>query len=110
MARPPMLLTKADIKALPARYSTENTPIEDKIIPVKFFNAFGTGRWYIIEMDHEDKDTLFCYVTGLSDDELGYVSLAELASLRKYGAPAIERDRHWDRKTTLGQVMRYEVV
>lgn len=87
-----LLLTKEILKSLPPRYSEENIPIEDKILRVKFFNAFGPGYWYGSEYDPVEK-VFFGFVTGLYEDEWGYFSLEELETLQKFGCPMIERDK-----------------
>lgn len=52
----------------------------DPIIHCKLFHAFGSGTWYLTEYD--GKDVAFGYVTGLFENEWGYVSIAELEALR----------------------------
>ncbi|EJX08692.1 hypothetical protein EVA_03196, partial [gut metagenome] len=44
--------------------------------------ALGGGRWFILEGEKEDNDTiLFGIVIGLLEDEYGYISLNELSSI-----------------------------
>lgn len=67
----------------------------DPVPVLKLFNPVGPGTWLITEMD-VDGDRLF----GLCDldmglPELGYVSLAEITSLRLPFGLAIERDLHF---------------
>lgn len=70
---------------------------------LKLFNPVGSQTWYITEFD--GKDTMFGYVTGMGENELGYVSLKEMQGLQLMGgAMGIERDIHWDNRTTLGDV------
>jgi len=98
------LLTKENIKALPALYATDGKGPEEKKIPVKFFNPCGRGTWYAIEYDGED--TFFGYVELVPGcAELGYFSLSELASVRLPFGLGIERDLHWNPKTTLADVL-----
>lgn len=92
MGRTVKLLTKAILAKLPPLYATEATPLLDKVAVVKFFNPVGAGTWYGIEFDAADGDTFFGFVTGLGDDELGYFSLAELASIKLRFGMGIERD------------------
>ena len=74
-------------------YSQE--PVEDKLVVMKLFNAFGSGTWYLTEYDPDDEQA-FGYVTGLGGDECGYISIRELAKLYLRGTrvPVIEIDRH----------------
>ncbi|MEZ5819249.1 MAG: DUF2958 domain-containing protein [Xanthobacteraceae bacterium] len=63
---------------------------------VKLFTPDGAATWLISEADPDDADRLFglCDL-GLGFPELGYVSLAELSSVRgRLGLP-VERDRHF---------------
>ena len=97
---PQMLITKAIARRLPALYATEN--IKDPVVHLKLFNAFGGGTWLITEYDPK-QDLAFGFTAGLGgqgDDDLGYISIAELRKLRKWGAPRIERDR-WFRPAPL---------
>lgn len=44
--------------------------------------AIGSARWYILEGEREDNDTImFGIVIGLLEDEYGYVSLKELSEI-----------------------------
>jgi hypothetical protein len=59
----------------------------DNSLVVKLFTSEGTATWLISELDPDDPDRLFglCDL-GLGSPELGYVSLAELKTIR--GPPA----------------------
>ena len=98
------LLTKADLKRLPPLYSQSEKDPKDVLVPVKFFNPGGAGSWFATEFDPVER-SFFGYVTGLQVDELGYFSLDELQSFRGRFGLGIERDRSWDYKTTLEEVM-----
>jgi hypothetical protein len=100
------LLTKEIQKKLPALYATENTPTEEKIAVVKFFNPTGAGTWYGVEFDGED--TFFGYVEsplGPDCSEWGYFSLAELKSVRCTFGLGIERDKFF-KPTKMGQILK----
>lgn len=44
--------------------------------------AFGSARWFILEGEAEENDTiLFGIVIGLMEDEYGYISLNELSGI-----------------------------
>lgn len=44
--------------------------------------VIGSARWYILEGEREDDDTImFGIVIGLLEDEYGYVSLKELSEI-----------------------------
>ena len=97
------LLTKAIEKALPALYSQEK--VADPLVRLHYFNPTGAGDWYIIEGQHEDggapcttDDYLMFGLCDILEPELGYVSLAELASYRGPLGLGIERDLNWTTK------------
>jgi hypothetical protein len=80
-----------------------NGSTEDFQPVVKLFNPMGAATWLISELD-EDGDTAFglCDL-GFGCPELGYLSLAELASVRLPLGLYIERDIHFTAKKTLGE-------
>jgi hypothetical protein len=59
-------------------YSQENE--KNPLIVAKLFNSFGAGTWYLTEYE-EETEIAFGYVTGLSFDEWGTVSVQELANI-----------------------------
>lgn len=74
-------------------YSQERR--SDPIIRCKLFHAYGSGTWYLTEFDGQD--LAFGYVTGLVEDEWGYVAISELEALHLgRGVPRIECDLHFD--------------
>ncbi len=89
------LLTKKIIDRLPALYATENTPLAEKRVRVKFFNPVGAATWWIFEGTlQDDGDWLLFGMAdlGMGCRELGYVSLRELQSIRLRFGLSIERD------------------
>lgn len=75
----------------------------DSVPLLKLFNPVGPGTWLITEMD-ADGDRLF----GLCDldmgcPELGYVSLAEITSVRLPLGLTIERDLHFQGRVPLSR-------
>ena len=97
------LLTDEIKSTLPSLYSTENTPAHEKQIVCKFFNPMGAGTWYIAEGSYqEDMDTwlVFGYCDlGLGTPEWGYVTLAELESVKLPFGMGIERDIYFSPQT-----------
>ena len=73
-------------------YETENIPTNEKVVRAKFFDAWGSGTWYGVEYDKETGN-FFGYTTGLQVDEWGYFNIHEMAEVKKFGVPRIERDR-----------------
>jgi hypothetical protein len=96
------LLDTDTINSLPALYSTEDIPCAEKQIVAKFFNPMGAGTWYIAEgSKQEDGDWLFfgyCDL-GFGSPEWGYVSLAELESVKLPFGMGIERDIYFSPQT-----------
>jgi hypothetical protein len=90
-----ILLTKEIKKALPPLYSTEDTPLDEKKIIVRFFNPMGNQSWEIAEgSEQEDGDWLLFGLCdlGFGMAEWGYVMLSELQSVRAGLGLRIERD------------------
>ncbi len=98
------LMTKEVAAKLPLLYSQEQNP--DPIVQVKFFNPSGSGSWYVLEYDGDD--TLFTYVVGMGEDELGYSSLAELQNYKGRFGLGIERDL-WFKPVPLSKIKSGEV-
>ena len=87
------LLTKTQREQLLANGSNHD---QNHRPVVKFFDPCGVATWLFTELDPEDGDTLF----GLADlghgiPELGYSSLAEIASVRCAFGLRIERDLYF---------------
>lgn len=72
---------------------------------LKLFNPCGAQTWLLTEIvDHDEDDVILFGLCDLGHGtpELGYVSLAELASVRLFGgALGIERDIHFNAKKTI---------
>ena len=87
--------TVADLKATPGIYGTEDTDIDMKVATIKFFNPYGAGTWYVVELDPETGEA-FGYVDlgmGPGCSEFGYFNALELAEMRvgPFNLP-LERD------------------
>lgn len=81
---------------IPPLYATESTPAEDKLIHARLFALASAATWYIAEFD-PDEQLAFGYA-DLGDPasaEWGYLSIAELESLRWLGVPRVELDCHF---------------
>lgn len=110
------IITKEIANRMPVRYAQDGKGL-DAIVHLKLFNAFGAGTWLITEGwkvvegangEIEDKplsyelsadekllDTELFGYCHIHEWEWGPVSLNELQSARKFGAPAIEREK-WE--------------
>jgi hypothetical protein len=89
-----MILIPDDIRARllangAVQQETDHVPV------VKLFNPCGAATWVLSEM-MEDGDTLFglCDL-GFGSPELGYVSLAEIESVKNSLGLGIERDLYF---------------
>ena len=79
-------------------YSQEE--VKDPLIVAKLFDPCGSATWYLTEYDPVEK-IAFGYVTGLTADEWGYVSLIELESIERPFGLTIERDLYFRQKRML---------
>lgn len=89
-----------DVEAkLPALYSTDDVPLEEKTAVVKFFVPWNNWTWYAFEGERtEDGDFLFFGLVDGFERELGYFTLSELESVRGPAGLKIERDMFFDGK------------
>jgi hypothetical protein len=97
------LITKEIEKLLPAIGTTSELEARDVKVPLKLFNPCAAGTWYVTEADLATGEA-FGYAE-ITDGELGYFDLNEIASVKLRFGLRIERDIHWDPNTTLKQVM-----
>ena len=73
-------------------------------VHVKFFSPWSNWTWYATEYDPVER-RFFGYVKG-AYSEWGYFSLDELESVDiSPGVPAVERDKAWNSKKTIGEVV-----
>ena len=100
------LMSKEIQDLLPPLYTRENDDPESVIVPVKWFHPSSNWTWYAIEMNPDG--TCFGLVKGL-ETELGYWQISELEQVSARMPFPIERDLHWNPKTTLAQVNSGEV-
>ena len=79
----------------------------DPLPVVKLFTPDAGATWLLTEIDPEDHDRAFglCDL-GLGFPELGYVSLAELQSLRGHLGLPVERDLHFRATQSIGAYAR----
>lgn len=91
------LMTKAIERAIPALYSTENTPTAEKKAAVKFFTPDAQWTWYAVEGEQQENGDwrFFGLVDGM-EKEWGYFMLSDLQSVRGGLGLPVERDRHFD--------------
>jgi hypothetical protein len=81
-----------------------NSEKEIDFMPVvKLFNPCGAATWLLTEISPEDSDLAFglCDL-GMGFPELGYVSLAEMQSVKGPLGIGIERDESFRATKTLG--------
>ena len=88
------LLTKENLKALPAQGSTIGQG-EDAIAQVKFFTPWAGWPWYAVEYNPECK--LFYGLVDGFDQEVGYWTLEDLENAVGPMGMKIERDRYFKR-------------
>ena len=97
------MMTKEIEKRIPGMGETEEIG-KDARVHVKFFSPWTGWTWYGTEYDPVER-RFFGYVKG-DYPEYGYFSLDELSSVEAFpGVPAVERDKQWNSKTTIGDVV-----
>lgn len=89
-ARKHELMPGSLARKIPKLYSQDE--VEDPIVYTKFFNPYGRGTWLVTEFD--GRDECFGYAK-ITQGELGYFSLSQLANEHRNGLPLIERDLSW---------------
>lgn len=77
--------------------------VKDPLVVAKLFDPCGSATWFLTEYSKEEK-IAFGYVTGLHEDEFGYVSLVELESIERPLGLTIERDLYFVQKR-LGELV-----
>lgn len=103
-----MLLTKENIKKLPALYSQQLK--DDPVAIIKFFDPTGSWSWYVVEGEmKENGDYLFFGLVKGFETEMGYFTLNELKNCKNgltgMRALPIERDR-WFEPTPISQLSK----
>ena len=111
------LLTKAIARSMPPLYATENVPLADKVVRVKYFDPCGSWAWYGVEGEpctadgitraqfrdvhgreptaDELPDWLFFGLVDGLVAEWGYFRLSELRAYRGRLGIGIERDLYF---------------
>ena len=97
------MMTKEIERMLPKLYVNDGKPKNEVKVVVKYFDPCGSATWYITEYDGQD--TMYGYVTGLQEDEYGYVSYKELCETKTRFGLGIERDLNWNPNTTLAEAI-----
>ncbi len=85
----------SELVKIPAFYSSEETPLKEKMIYMHFF--IGGCDWYACEYSPDEK-CFFGFAilnNDLQNAEWGYFSLEELSSL-KVSFLEVDRDLHWN--------------
>lgn len=87
-----MKLVTPDFEALFDDYPIGSQKKEtDPLVIAKLYDPIGSGVWYLLEYDKKAR-IVFCYVTGLFDDEFGYISLDEMEALGRPESLTIKQD------------------
>ena len=76
-------------------YSQEHE--KDPLVIAKLFDPTGSASWFLLEYDPVEK-LAFGYVTGMTADELGYISLTEMESIKGPLGIGIEQDMYFIQK------------
>jgi len=95
---------------LPKLYATEKIPAPEKIVHIKLFTPDSSWTWLLVEYKPEE-DLAFGYAcdAGYPDGaEWGYISIAELRTLRGKLGLRVERDI-WFKPQTFAEAARKEL-
>lgn len=65
------------LRGTPPLYTQDGKGMKTTVF-VKLFNPAGAGSWFITEWNPETNEA-FGYVTGMGNDEWGYIPLEEIA-------------------------------
>ena len=76
-------------------YSQEHE--KDPKVIAKLFDPCGSASWFLLEYDPVQR-LAFGYVQGLAEDELGYISLTEMESIKGPLGIGIEQDLYFRQK------------
>ena len=76
-------------------YSQEHE--KDPLIVAKLFDPCSAATWFLLEFDPAQR-LAFGFVVGLAEDELGYVSLTEMESIKGPLGIGIEQDLYFVQK------------
>ncbi len=76
-------------------YSQEHE--DDPLVIAKLFDPCGSASWFLLEYDPVEKRA-FGYVTGMTSDELDYISLTEMESIKGLLGIGIEQDMYFVQK------------
>jgi hypothetical protein len=76
-------------------YSQEHA--KDPLVIAKLFDPCGSATWFLLEFDPVEK-LAFGFVQGLIEDELGYVSLTEMETIKGPLGIGIEQDIYFQQK------------
>ena len=102
------LLPKELLEKIPLLYSTEDIPLNDTLIKLKYFLSSFT--WLVAECEvQEDNDVLFFgYVFNHADpdcSEWGYFTLGQLMEIRLFESLGVERDL-WFKECKFSECIR----
>lgn len=98
------LLTDTMKKNLTEKYPLYSQETKGKNAKCLYKFFFGSFTWYITEASFDGDDMLMFGVTVNGDEaEFGYISYNELANLKYWGYPCVERDR-WFKPCKLSDI------
>jgi hypothetical protein len=100
------LLTKSIAKKLPKLNGSAPDPIDQRKVPLKYFQPDGTFRWYVLAYDSKVQE-FYGLVTShvCPQGELEYFSLRFLKTIRGEMGMPVEIDLNWDSSKTIGDIL-----
>jgi len=89
------LLTKSITKKAIEQYPMGSSM--DQMVVAKFFDPFGSWKWFLMNMEDESGSYAWGIVKGF-EVEVGSFSVEELADIKLPLGSGIERDIFWEHK------------
>ena len=94
-------MTEAIARKAQRQYD-KGADLNQKVV-AKFFDAWGSWKWFLMNQDPADPDYCWGIVKG-HEVETGSFLLSELKSLKKFGMARIERDLYF-KPTTAREIL-----
>lgn len=100
------LLTKQIIERTSEMLDNDGLDAHKVKVTAKFFDPMGSFTWYLTELNKENLDDAYGFVTSefCPEGELGYFSIKELEEITLPLGLGIERDKYFQ-ETNLMEVM-----
>ena len=102
------LLTKEIINKTAPMLENDGLEPHKVKVTAKFFDPTGSFTWYLTELDKDNLNDAFGFVTSAfcPEGELGYFSIKELEELELPFGLGVERDKYFQETNLMELMMR----